>query len=155
MREEIIRALDQVRNSREQWQLWQQQHHEQRKTRVAQSDEFPPENHPLSQERNKKLDQVIANLDRLKACIERSLGISSVYIGTSTSLEVYVDSSTKNQVVIEFTVEGPLAATFVYGSVSRDTLQSIYQCIHACGLIQLSDDEIRELEQNGNYHQLF
>src|SRR6266487_634596 len=155
MREEIIRALDQVRNSREQWQLWQQQHHEQRKTHVAQPDEFPSENHPLSQERNKKLDQVIANLDRLKAYIERSLGISSVYIGTSTSLEVYVDSSTKNQVVIEFTVEGPLAATFVYGSVSRDTLQSIYQCIHACGLIQLSDDEIRELEQNGNYHQLF
>lgn len=155
MREEIIRALHQVRSTREQWQLWQNQHHEQHKPRAAQSDDLPPDNHPLSQDRNRKLDQVTVNVDRLKTCLDQLSGISSIYIGTSTSLEIYVDSSMKNQVVIELAVEGPLAATFVYGSVSRDTLESIYQCIHDCELIQLSDDEIRELEQHSNYHQLF
>lgn len=153
MREEIIRSLERARSHRDQWRLWQQQHAQ--STSVGQSSDFPPAHHPLTQERNKKLDQMMAHFEQLKACIEQMLGSSSVHIGTSTSLEIDTDSSMHNQVVIELTVEGSLAAVFVYGSVSNDILHRIHQCIQVSGLIQLSHDEIHELEQSGSYHELF
>jgi len=61
----------------------------------------------------------------------------------------------ENQIVIELTVFGNITAVFVYGSIPDSVLWDITNCITSCGLIQLSESEIQELEKNNHYHQLF
>lgn len=76
-------------------------------------------------------------------------------VRSSNSIAVFTDQASENQVVIEITPYGPLCAVFSYGSIANQLLQWVESCVQECHLIQLTQDEIEELQRSSQYYHLF
>lgn len=76
-------------------------------------------------------------------------------IRSSTSIAVFMDQAPEHQVIIEITPYGSLCAVFSYGFMVNQLLHWVESCIQECHLIQLTQDEIEELQRTSQYYHLF
>ncbi len=108
----------------------------------------------LSTQQKHNLEQLSQRLSQLQTCLQLSFPSTPIHIGTATSLEIYWETP-KAQVVIELSLHGNLVTVFMYGEVPAIALPQIDGCLHTIGLIRLSDEKRRQLEDQGLYHEIF
>ncbi len=149
MRSEIIKALDYTNQIRE-------------RQYSGPKLEFGPGEVPagdysylLTSEKKENLDKAEQYYHKLVACLKASSDFTHIYPGGTTFLELHWDDNPQEQVIIELSLYGPLAAVFVYGTIPEKYLQDVHSCLDSCGLVSLTKDEIGELEERGAYHSLF
>ena len=107
-------------------------------------------------EGKRNLERVNEYYDRIVACLQGSADIVDFHADSPTTISVlWDDKRESHHVTIELSLYGPLATVFVYGPVPEPVLQHVHSCLDAAGLIRLMESELRELEDRGEYLNLF
>lgn len=102
-----------------------------------------------------ELDITYRKANELIECLKQGIPIVDVFFGSPTTVNVRLNDNGEDHLIIELSLYGPLAAVFAYGQGTKDALDRATTCITDLGLIQLTADEIAELEQNDHYLDLF
>jgi hypothetical protein len=102
------------------------------------------------------LAKVHEHWDEVMACLRTVPGITDMYAGTATAIDLHWDDDKLHHlVVIELTPYGPLAAVFAHGPVPETLLGQINECVDASKLIRLPPEEIEKLQERDEYYALF
>ena len=109
-----------------------------------------------SPEAQGNMDTLHSYFDKLTACLKASPQVIDVYAGTATATNIHWDDDRLHHVVvIELTPYGPLAALFAYGPADEGLLEHIDSCIEGAGLLKLTEHEIKQLQEQNAYYELF
>ena len=108
----------------------------------------------LSKQQVLRLQHTQSVIEQLRECLSQLLAELIVDYNTSTSLNI-CNSDNSQSVVVDLSIYGPLVAVFTYGNVSASTIEMVSSCIARCKLIQLTPDEVQQLEAKGDYHKVF
>jgi len=144
MRNEILEAINYARAKADE-----------RRQRVQNMVGEYPFGRPQSDEDQGNLDRRSQYLLQLLACTKIFSALIDVYGSTASSITIEWDNSqTQHNITVELTLYGPLAAIFVYGSPPDGLFEYVENCLKSIGLISLTKEEIKELEE-GPYLELF
>lgn len=106
-------------------------------------------------EHNANFDRLVVAYDRIRTCLLQKIRDLNIYPGTTTNLCFHWDDNTHNEIILELSLYGPLVAPFVYGQPPSNVQGVLEECIRACGLILLTEEEIVELEENDSFLSIF
>lgn len=110
--------------------------------------------HTLSSQQAFRIKETQSSLSKLMQCLSACVSPSIVNIGTATSLEMQ-SKEWEGNIIIELSVYAPLVAVFVYGSIEPPIINAVSQCITNCDLLELTPEEIDQLEERQIYHEIF
>lgn len=146
MRREIAQALE----------IAALEKREQLQEPLEQNQEFAPGDysHQLSSQQAFRLKESESMLGKLMQILKNRVSSSIVDIGTSTSLEIR-SKEWEGNIVIELSMYAPLVAVFIYGSIAPSIINVVSECIADCSLLELTSEEIAQLEEQGTYHEIF
>lgn len=114
---------------------------------------------PRSAESDEGLEAMYTNIKMLQEAFALESSIRQVIFGRESSIIVYWNFSdedlTKDNVVVELSPWGPLAAVYPYGATPPAVLHAVETALERLGLYTLSEDEIDELYELGVFTQFF
>jgi hypothetical protein len=108
----------------------------------------------LSAEARQRLDRMHTRWSQVAACLQVYRDTLDFYPGSPSDFFI-TWSSAQDQVVVELSWFGNLAAVFTYGIVPAQILATVTICLNQLGLSVLQQEDIQELEQNGAWQILF
>jgi hypothetical protein len=80
---------------------------------------------------------------------------SDIWADYPYSIFVQVTTSIKDEIVIEISPYGPIAALFQYGQVPIEIYTTVKRILHDVPLLIIEGQELRDLEDGGQYKILF
>jgi bifunctional pyridoxal-dependent enzyme with beta-cystathionase and maltose regulon repressor activities len=146
MRQEILTVLEQAKNIQQAESI-----HPDLQNPVTGTDY----GYTLSEDQNLRLHRLHENTAKISVCLSTVEGIKDVHPGSTSSIHAIVNGNKGASVVIECSLYAPLVAIFIHGNAPSIIVQHIVQCIRKLGFLDLQQDEIQELEQEGLWLLLF
>jgi hypothetical protein len=146
MRPEVVEALHYAERLRQQPNTYWETH----KPEIGKDYSFLS-----TDEHNANFDRLVVAYDYIRTCLLQKIPDLDIYPGTTTNLCLRWDDNTHNEIILELSLYGPLVAPFVYGQAPSNVQEVLEECITACGLIPLTEEEIAELEENRTFLSIF
>lgn len=109
----------------------------------------------LSESQKYRLQKLHDSTSKIVTCLSAIEGLQNVHYGSTSSVCGSINGVENASFVLEFSLYAPFIAVFIYGNVPSIIVQCVQQCIHELNFIQIQQDEIQELEQEGLWHVLF
>lgn len=107
---------------------------------------------PFSEARSNELDNLLV---ALRTEIRKYSALSECYMDYPYSLFIPYENSNKNELVIELTEYGHIAALFRHGNVPDDSYDYVLAILNDFNFLILEEEEIREVENAGYWIPLF
>ena len=101
---------------------------------------------------NKRLVDLANLFDRIVVCLTEHLIISDNYYLSTTSMVII---SENNQVTLDVSLYGPVAALFWLEPEPVKLTNCIAKCLAHFNILLLTTDERDELNEQGRYYELF
>jgi hypothetical protein len=108
----------------------------------------------LSAEARQRLDRMQTRWSQVAACLQAYRDVLEFYPGSPSNFFI-TWGSTQDEIVVELSWFGNLAAIFTYGTVPAQILATVTACLEQLGLSVLRQEDIQELEQNGVWQVIF